>query len=443
MSETEINFDGLIGPTHNYAGLSFGNVASQGNAAQVSNPMAAALEGLEKMATLHKLGIPQAVLPPHERPHLLTLRQLGFSGSDATILNEAARTAPYLLTQCASASNMWTANAATVSPSNDTADGRVHFTPANLTAMPHRAIEAPTTKRVLQAIFADETAFAIHDPLPSHPSFGDEGAANHTRLYAGDPAQALELFVYGRAEGSDLHPQVFPARQRLAASQAVARSHRLSPERTLFVQQTPEAIDAGAFHNDVVAVGHQNVLFFHEGAFADPDALSALDGIHMIEVPQRRVPLAIAVKSYLFNSQLVSRGGSKGLHSKEMTLIAPAECEAYPEVTDMLADIIAADNPIRQVRFVNVRQSMRNGGGPACLRLRVALTESECARVNSGIRFDEALFAALTRWVKSHYRDRLVMSDLADPALLVESRTALDELSQILKLGTIYDFQRA
>ena len=94
---------------------------------------------------------------------------------------------------------MWVANAATVSPSADTADGRVHFTPANLVSHFHRSIEAPTTTRVLRAIFADKTHFAVHDPLPAAPQLGDEGAANHTRLAGADGAPGVEFFVYGRA----------------------------------------------------------------------------------------------------------------------------------------------------------------------------------------------------------------------------------------------------
>ena len=45
MPLTEINFDGLVGPSHNYAGLSIGNLASTRNAGQLSQPRRAALEG--------------------------------------------------------------------------------------------------------------------------------------------------------------------------------------------------------------------------------------------------------------------------------------------------------------------------------------------------------------------------------------------------------------
>ena len=125
MKTVEANFDGLVGPTHNYAGLAYGNLASALNAEKPSNPREAALQGLRKMKALHDLGVPQGVLPPHERPHLPTLRALGFGGKDAEVLGAAHREAPGLLAAASSASAMWVANAATVSPSADAADGRV------------------------------------------------------------------------------------------------------------------------------------------------------------------------------------------------------------------------------------------------------------------------------------------------------------------------------
>src|SRR5579871_2761022 len=146
----EHQFDGLVGPTHNYGGLSAGNVASTEHEGQVSNPRAAARQGLAKMRFVHDLGVAQAVLPPHDRPSLASLRRLGFRGSDEEVIARAAEGDGLLLRQCSSASAMWTANAATVAPSSDTADGRVHFVPANLQQMFHRSIETPTTTRILR-----------------------------------------------------------------------------------------------------------------------------------------------------------------------------------------------------------------------------------------------------------------------------------------------------
>jgi hypothetical protein len=141
INAIETNFDGLVGPTHNYAGLSEGNLASGLHAKRVSCPRAAALQGLAKMEAVAALGLPQGFLPPHERPAMWLLREAGFAGSDEAVLAAAARDNQLLLARCCSASAMWTANAATVTPSKDSGDGRVHMTVANLRTMPHRAIE--------------------------------------------------------------------------------------------------------------------------------------------------------------------------------------------------------------------------------------------------------------------------------------------------------------
>jgi len=434
----EVNFDGLPGPTHNYSGLATGNLASERNKSLVANPRRAALQGLSKMKALADRGIAQAVLPPHERPDLAALRALGFAGNDAALLAAAAREAPHLLAACSSAAAMWVANAATVSPSADTMDGRVHFTPANLVAHFHRSLEAATTTRVLRSIFADGRYFAVHDPLPAAPQLGDEGAANHTRFDSG-----VELFVYGRTAfvADALAPRRFAARQTREACESVARRHGLAPERTLFAQQHPDAIDAGVFHNDVIAVGSGAVLFCHERAYVGQEALLAVlrdrigAAFNPIVVPEREVSLERAVSTYLFNSQLLARGDGS------LLLVAPVECRDEASVHALLERLTSGETPIREVLTFDLRQSMQNGGGPACLRLRVALTAEERGAIGARIWFDGALFGALTAWVERHYRDRLSPADLADPALLMESRCALDELSRLLGLPNIYPFQ--
>ena len=423
MSEArEYNFDGIVGPTHNYAGLSPGNLASAQNRHAISHPRAAALEGLTKMRRLHDIGVLQAVLPPHERPHLPTLRKLGFGGNDRQVIEKANGTNPALLAACSSASAMWAANAATVSPSSDTADGRVHFTPANLCQLLHRSIEAATTGRILRAIFADERYFAHHDALPATATTGDEGAANHMRFSDG-----TEVFVYGRDAVEGSGPMTFPARQARQASESIARLHGV--KNAVFVRQHPAAIDAGAFHNDVVAVSCRDVLFCHEQAFAHE---LSLPGVEMISVPSDAVSLADAVKSYLFNSQLVVTGDGR------LTLIAPSECRETKSVRVYLEEMT---NAIERIEFVDVRQSMRNGGGPACLRLRVLMSDAERAAVTAGVFFDEQLHEQLIEWVQAHYRESLAPGDLADPKLLVESRDALEALCIILQLRNVYEFQ--
>ena len=444
MKTIEANFDGLVGPTHNYAGLAWGNVASASNAAKPSNPREAALQGLRKMKALHDLGLAQGVLPPHERPCLPALRALGFSGSDAQILQRAQSEAPALLAAASSASAMWVANAATVSPSADSGDGRVHFTPANLCAHLHRSLEPPVTARVLAAVFPDGDRFAHHEPLPATPALGDEGAANHTRLCWSYGAPGLEIYTYGRGGESDPAPARFPARQARAASEAVARAHGVDPARAYFVQQNPAAVDQGVFHNDVIAVGNREVLLYHEHAFLHAQALrdwvtASLEGAEpvFIAVPASAVSVADAVRTYLFNSQLVCTPDGA------MHLVCAQECRDDPRVWDCIQGIVADhDNPIAGVHVFDLRQSMRNGGGPACLRLRVVLTAAERAAVNGACWLDDALYEKLTDWVRRHYRDWLEPGDLADPLLLDESRGALDELTRLLQLGSVYDFQR-
>ncbi len=445
MKAFEANFDGLVGPTHNYGGLSFGNVASQNNTGDVSNPREAALQGLAKMKALADRGFRQGVLPPHERPDLATLRRLGFAGSDADVLQAVARTAPALLPQVSSASCMWTANAATVSPSADTADRRTHFTPANLNNKFHRAIEHPTTGRVLRAVFADARHFAHHPALPDCAQFGDEGAANHTRLCGDYGEPGVELFIYGRAAfGNEPAPVRYPARQTREACEAIARLHGLDAARTVIALQNPAVIDAGVFHNDVIAVGNRNVLFFHEYAFHDKARLLAdvqrgLGDVALqaIEVPDAAVGVADAVSTYLFNSQLLSRPDGR------MLLVVPEECRRNERVWAYIEGLLAANGPIAEVAVFDLKQSMKNGGGPACLRLRVVLNESEHAAVTPGVWMNDALYSRLSDWVVRHYRDRLAVADLADPQLLAECRTALDELTRILGIGSVYPFQLA
>ncbi|WP_416305302.1 N-succinylarginine dihydrolase [Neptunicella sp. SCSIO 80796] len=445
MQHFEVNFDGLVGPTHNYAGLSFGNVASLSNANASSNPKQAAKQGLQKAKALADMGMKQGVLAPQERPDVLTLRRLGFSGSDAQVLQKAAKQAPQVFLACCSASSMWTANAATVSPSADTADGKVHFTPANLTNKFHRSLEPQVTGRILQATFQHEKYFNHHVHLPDNEFFGDEGAANHTRLCSNYGHAGVEIFVYGRHafDVTQPAPKKYPARQTLEACQAIARLHGLSDEGVVYIQQNPDVIDQGVFHNDVISVGNQNVLFYHEQAFRNTEQAFAEiqqkfgdQPVHFIKVDTHDVPVLDAVKTYLFNTQIIT------LPNGEMAIIAPTECQENAAVSAYLDKLVTLNTPIKQVHYFDVKQSMRNGGGPACLRLRVALNDQELDAVNPNTLLDDNQFERLNAWIDKHYRDQLLVSDLHDPQLLIESRTALDELTQILKLGSVYPFQQ-
>jgi len=424
MALVEINFDGLVGPSHNYAGLSLGNLASASHGGDPSYPRAAALQGLDKMRHNLALGLVQGFFAPLPRPDEAFLKALGDPQADGIggdpqadgiggdpQPEDAAQTR--LRAAAWSASSMWTANAATVSPAPDTADGRCHLTAANLVTMPHRSIEWRDTVRQLRVAFADSAHFAVHDAVPA--CFGDEGAANHMRMAAHHGAPGIELFVYGKPGGP------FPARQHEQASRAVARLHGLTPGRTLFIEQSAEAIAAGAFHNDVVAVANERVLFTHEQAFADPAGTYAairamLPEAEIVVVPASAVSLGDAIKSYLFNAQLLtlSDGGDMGL-------VIPSEAWAMPTVRACLDGMIASNGPIRRVLPVDVRQSMANGGGPACLRLRVV---ADPATIDPRFLLDEARIALLADVVGRTWPEQIDPADVGQESLAVTVRAA-------------------
>lgn len=402
----EINFDGIIGPSHNYAGLSPGNLAATGNSGKVSQPRAAALQGVEKMRANLRLGLTQGVFLPQSRPD---------TGWLATLATDYESAPAHLRAQALSASSMWAANAATVSPAPDTTDGRTHLTVANLVTMPHRSHEWRETLAQLRLAFAHD-AFAVHAPVPA--PFGDEGAANHMRMCAEHGAPGVEIFVYGVSGGP------FPARQHREASEAIARAHRLDPTRTLFVQQSEAAIAAGAFHNDVVAVANERVLFAHEHAFADKagfyrDLRAIMPDAEIVEVPADRVSIADAIQSYLFNAQLVT------LPTGEMALILPSEAQENVRVWSWLQEMVAGNGPIRRLEVVDVRQSMANGGGPACLRLRVV---ADPATIDPRFLVDEAKLDRIAAVIAENWPEQIAQDQIGDPALIdriVAARTAL------------------
>jgi succinylarginine dihydrolase len=413
---TEINFDGIVGPSHNYAGLSPGNLAATRNAGATSHPRAAAIQGVAKMRANLALGLTQGILLPHPRPDHLWLGALATDYPGAPV---------HLRAQALSASAMWAANAATVSPAADTGDGVCHLTVANLQTMPHRSHEARNTLRQLIVAFANP-AFLVHGPVPA--PFGDEGAANHMRLCASHAEPGVEVFVYGVAGGP------FPARQHREASEAVARAHRLDPDRTLFVQQSEAAIAAGAFHNDVVAVANERVLFAHEQAFEHRDAFYAdlrrlLPEVEIVEVPADRVSLEDAIGSYLFNAQLVTAGGAP-------TLIVPGEARANPSVWSWLQDHLAGNGPIRRVEVVDVRESMANGGGPACLRLRVV---ADPATVDPRFLVDEAKLDRIAAVVEAHWPEAIPADAIGDAALIARIEAARRALLETLDLVGLTD----
>lgn len=403
MALVEINFDGIIGPSHNYAGLSLGNIASSSNAGAASQPRAAALQGVEKMRANLRLGLAQGFFMPLDRPNNAWL---------AGLAADMANAEPHIRAAAFSASAMWAANAATVSPAPDTADGRCHLSAANLLTMAHRSHEWHGTLAQLKIAFADPRHFAVHPAVP--PPYGDEGAANFMRLCPSHGEAGIEIFVYGKAGGP------FPARQHIESSKAIARAHQLDPARTLFVQQSEIAIAAGAFHNDVVAVANERVLFTHEQAFEYPEETYAqirtlMPDAEIVVVPANRVSLADAIQSYLFNAQLVT------LPDSGMALILPSEAQANANVWGWLSEMVAGNGPIRELVPVDVRQSMANGGGPACLRLRVV---ADPASVDARFIADETKLDRIAAVISEYWPESISPEQLGDPALVTQVQTA-------------------
>jgi succinylarginine dihydrolase len=435
----EINFDGLIGPTHNYAGLSQGNLASQKHLNQTSNPQAAALQGLDKMRIIMEQGIPQGFFLPHERPNLKTLRELGYGGTDEEVINRAAKQAPTLLKNIYSASSMWAANAATFSPSIDSYDQRIHITPANLNSMFHRSIEPEFTKTQLQLMFG--SIAQVYDPIIHISGHGDEGAANHLRVSAQHLKPGFQIFVYGSSAFESQQGVI--ARQAQEISQAVSTQHQLDPDRVLFLKQNDMAIRSGSFHNDIVSLANEEVFIFHQEAFADRVELERVlhhlkdhvKGFHALEILSEDISLDDLVLSYLLNSQLIT------VENNEMMMLLPEEVQNHSNCMQWL-EKIKSSSPIKHIEFVDIRQSMMNGGGPACLRFKTVVNDDEFNQVNKKFLLNPEKLMDLRSLVSKHYRDKLNPEDLLDIKFMEESYRFLDELTQLLDLGSIYHFQK-
>jgi succinylarginine dihydrolase len=421
----EVNFDGLVGPSHLFSGLSYGNLASTENRGLSSNPRQAALQGLAKMRLVYDLGLKQALVPPQLRPNLSLLESNGYKGSRQEIFKSAYQANPNLFAKACSASNMWTANAATVSPSSDSADRRLHITIANLASNQHRAIESLDTYKYFKQICTAD-CFRVHKPV-AEP---DEGAANHNRLAINHGARGLEIFVYGKDASR------FPARQSYEASSMIAKQHGLTD--LIFAEQNPEVIDQGVFHNDVISTSNENLFLYHDESFTNSEALMIeisdkyyqLNGSKPILVRVTEADLSVhdAVSSYLFNSQIFTVGTG-------MILLAPFECKNNSNVKSYIEQMIQdPNNPINEVVYVDLRQSMCNGGGPACLRLRMVMSEDELAQVHQGVFLNDKLFAEIQSWIESYYSDDLTLEDMVDQNFYIKHQEALFELYDLLKL---------
>lgn len=435
----EIQLDGLLAPTHHFGALSFGNKASMLSAGRNSRPRAAARQALAKMAAVMRRGLTQCVLPPLLRPDLDFLQRCGFRGSPADIIQACAADDAHLLSLAQSCAFTWTANCATVIPSTDSSDGHCHVIPANLFTTPHRALEGEPRTRMLRHIFGDCDFMQIHDPLPMTATMADEGAANHHRCYDPDTGDFCHLFVHSRAHNIpvNLLPKKYPARQSKEAQIAISRVAQLRTGHSFFITQHPEAIDGGAFHNDVVLAGCNRHLLLHEQALVDQQAcVHALEAqmpqLQVAVIGKRDLRLDEAVRSYLFNAQLLQTAA--GMH-----LLLPLQ--AQEQRPKRVVDRLLSDGFLHSAEYLDLSESMHGGGGPACLRLRLPLRPQEAQQLPQGIVLTEDKLMALEQWVDSHFREELSTADLADPQLYQETCQALDSLTQLLDLGTFYAFQ--
>ncbi|MEM7473638.1 MAG: N-succinylarginine dihydrolase [Planctomycetota bacterium] len=438
----EINVDAIVGPSHHFGGLGVGNVASQSHASTPSSPKKAALEGLQKAELVASLGIPQFLFLPPMRPRFELLTRLGFQGDIDAQIAQAAEQMPRALSACFSSAFMWAANSSTVAPSSDTRDGKLHFTTANLISSWHRAFEAEEREQDLKQLFGEIAGLQVHSALPSIAPLRDEGAANHMRLCGKDENAAVHVFVHGESEESDLRPDRFLARHTLAASRSLATLHGLEESRTFYLHQHPDAISAGVFHNDVIATSHQDVMLHHEYAFADADAeLARLDRtfkettgqeLKRIMISDSQLPLADAVASYFFNSQLLTPSGDSADDAR-MVLVCPQHCEQIASARQLIETLLAdTENPIDGVHYVSLGESMANGGGPACLRLRVTLTDSELAAVDPRFRVDSENLDKLRQVIEREYPDRLAFEDFQDSEVRAQIVRATDCLHQVV-----------
>jgi len=432
MSWREVNFDGLVGPTHNYAGLAFGNLASIGHQGMVSNPRKAALQGLEKMRWLMARGFIQGVLPPQMRPNFAVLRQLGFQGSGQHILAEVWRQAPHLLSLCYSASAMWVANAATIIPACDNTRQRTILVPANLISHFHRSLEVDATTEILRHVFADPQYYQVASALPLNSAFSDEGAANHMRIALPDQP-ALHLFVYGRDDNTVITPTRYPPRQTREACAAIARLGYLTEQQVMLVKQNPEAIDAGVFHNDVIALSHDGLLLCHERAFMNQaqvlEEIQTRSGqqVHIIEVKESEISLAQAVSSYLFNSQILGP-------AQHRILLLPGECEQNSIVKQYVETTLREQLNLQEIAYLDLQQSMRNGGGPACLRLRVSLDDVALNAMQGRLILNDELHQQLVELVQQEYPDHLTPERLASWEFAEQVMATVRSLYRILRL---------
>jgi succinylarginine dihydrolase len=151
-------------------------------------------------------------------------------------------------------------------------------------------------------------------------------------------------------------------------------------------------------------------------------------GFEYVEVAAADVPLEDAIRSYLFNAQLVT------LSDGEMALIVPGEARETPSVWGWIERHLAGNGPIRRVEVVDVRQSMANGGGPACLRLRVV---ADPASVDPRFLVDSDRIDRIAEVVARTWPDEIDHRDLQSAALIADIERARAALLETLGLQAL------
>ena len=448
MATTEISFEGIPGPSHSFGGLAYGDFAAMASAGKKSNPRMAAKQCIQKIRLLVERGVPVIILPPHERPALWFLRNIGYRGEDSQILQTVTESATWLLPVIYSSSGMWCANAATVIPSADAADALCHVVVANLAANLHRSLEPQFVLKVLQRILPESAGFDVQPCIPGNVNLWDEGAANHLRV--AQDGTGLHIFMYGRKAGKSFarllqNRHHILGRQTDEASLAVARLGHLPSGRILLAQQNQSVIDQGVFHNDVICMSAGMTLIVHEHAvhgwpqfrqeLQRRAAALNLGDLNLIELKDKEISVKECVRTYLFNSQLVQ------LPDRKLLIVCPAGCQRSKQAAVALKKIQSAMGPALTTEFIDLSESLANGGGPACLRLRVRVTEKQLQAV-SRLAFiaSPELLDRLETTIDRRYRDDLMLSEFRDPAFAQECLRTLDEVSRLLGYSPIYSF---
>ena len=368
----QVFIDTIPGPTNHFGGHAVGNIASMNSKNNILNPQKAALEWLEKVKKVAMIGGNQFVLPPQRRP--LTHKKKTLTQSDI------------------SSSFIWMANAGLFIPRIDTQLENNQFIPANMKQSEHRNIEHPFHQYWLKKILKYSKC-NFHKIL----DINDEGSANSIRLWHKKNQCGVNIFVYGKPNAR------YPIRQSKSSCEKIINITK--PRHYILLEQTKEAIDAGVFHNDVIAFGFKNTIICHEKAFSNQkQELKKLKKIftnslnaplNIVEIANNSLSLNAAVKTYLFNSQVIEI-------NNKFELICPIEVKENPN-SYKITEKWVTNGLFNKVHFVNIKSSLKNGGGPACLRLCLYLNDNEVKKIPTKFKLDKTKYKKISKIILEHY----------------------------------------